>query len=120
MPREADPNAGQTTELVFTDQLEGTVFEVRRTPSIYEAEEVREETGNDTPEFGVWVPVYLPGPDEDGWMVAVSELEQWVAKTENVTAGVYEVTKCQKTGSAQTDPYEVQVEAISEGGQSSL
>jgi hypothetical protein len=120
MPREADPNAGQSVDLVFTDDLEGTVFEVRRDPPIYTAEEVREKTGNDVPEFGDWVAVYLPGPDAEGWMVAVSELEQWVARTENVTARTYEVTKCQKTGSSQTDPYEVQVETITDSGQASL
>lgn len=120
MPRDANPNAGQTTELVFTDGLEGTVFSIPRTPAIYTAEEVREATDNDVPEFGDWLKVRLPQLDEDGWLVAVSELEQWVAKTENVTAGTYEVTKCEKTGTAQTDPYEVQVETITNDGQVSL
>lgn len=117
MPREPNPNAGQSTELVFPDGLEGTVFRVEST-LMYPAEEVREETGNEVPEFGDWVKAQIhTGEDWNmGWIVGLSEVEQWLAN-EAETNKTYELTRAEKTGVSQTDPYEVNIETVSEEDQ---
>jgi hypothetical protein len=109
MPREANPNAGASATLIFSDELEGTVFEPQ-TAQMYEAEEVREIEGTDVPEFGSWVRATING-EGDGWIVGLAQLERWLATDYN-GAGVYEIVDSHKTGSSPEDPYELDIEAI--------
>lgn len=121
MPRKPNPNAGQSTELVFPDSLEGLEFQVREA-LLYSAEEVREETGSDVPEFGDWIPVRtkVNGTMQDGWMVGLSELDQWLANTENPESGIWVISRAEKSGTSQTDPYEINVEKLDQSDQGRL
>jgi hypothetical protein len=101
-------------ELFFADNLEGETFYLR-SASVYEAEEVREETGTETPEYGRWFPVH--GATEDGetdgvtgWAVALGELVQEMQNAPGNPVEIpWTVTRCEKSGPEQTDPYEVNV-----------
>jgi len=117
MPRKPDPEAGSNVELVFPDGLEGTVFELRD-GLVYSAEEVREEEGIDNPEFGDWTPATINGKGE-GWIAVPGALDVWMAEAYN-GSGVYEVTRCEKTGPKDTDPYEITVEAVTDERQTGL
>lgn len=95
-------------ELLFATDLEGETL-ILRESAVYEAKEVREETESDTPEFGRWLPVETDD-GTDGWAVAVGELiEELQDARPDPTAVPWEVTRCQKSGPAQTDPYEVNI-----------
>jgi len=99
-------------DLIFADDLEGTVFELRES-AVYEAEEVREEQGGDIPKFGSWLPVSTDESDE-AYAVAVSEIVQELQRFENAMALSFRVTRCEKSGTNDTDKYEVNVE-VEEG-----
>jgi len=94
-------------DLLFADDLSGTEFELREA-SVYDAEEVREEVSGDIPKFGKWMPVTTT--DGDGWIVALGELVEELQTYENPLTVTFEVTRCEKSGSEQTDPYEVNLE----------
>jgi len=104
-------------DLYFADSLEGTVFSLRES-AVYEAEEVREETQSDVPKFGDWLPVDTEAGD--AWAVAVGELVRELQQFEKPTTNTYEVTRCEKSGQEQTDPYEVNIEVVEDGNQAKL
>jgi len=94
-------------DLLFADDLQGTEFQLRE-EAVSTAEEVRDEIGNDIPEFGKWMPVSTE--DGDAWAVALGEFVEELQSYENPMGLTYEVTRCEKSGSRQTDPYEVNLE----------
>lgn len=107
MPTDLDDYETGGTELLFADDLEGSTFSLREL-AVYEAEEVRSEVGGDVPKFGNWLPITTA--DGDGWAVAIGELVEELQQFENPAALDLDVTRCEKSGSSQTDPYEVNVE----------
>lgn len=96
-------------DLLFADDLEGTVFQLREN-AVYKAEEVRNDVDGDVPKFGRWLPVETD--DGDGWAVAVGELVEELQQYENPASLWLEVTRCEKSGTDDTDPYEVNVEVV--------
>ena len=48
--------------------------------------------------------------DGDAWGVALGEFVEELQSYENPMGLTYEVTRCEKSGSRQTDPYEVNLE----------
>jgi len=96
-------------DLLFADDLSGTEFELREA-SVYQAEEVQEEVDGDIPKFGKWMPVVTN--DGDGWIVALGELVEELQTYENPMGVTFNVTRCEKSGTKQTDPYEVNIEAV--------
>lgn len=109
MPTNLDDYDTGGTELLFADDLQGTVFSLREV-AVYEAEEVRQEVGGDVPKFGDWLPIETP--NGDGWAVAVGELVDEIKAYENPVAVELEVTRCEKSGHEQTDPYEVNTKVV--------
>jgi len=112
MPTDLSEHETGGVDVLFADDLQGTTFSLRES-AVYEAEEVREEAGTDIPKFGNWMPVTLDD-GTDGWMVALGELVEELQLLENAQSVECTVTRCQKSGDQQTDPYEVNVE-IEEG-----
>jgi hypothetical protein len=104
-----DLNEAQTggIDLLFADDLEGAQFQLREA-AVYEAEEVRTEVDGDIPKFGKWMPVVTD--DGDAWIVALGELIEELQAYDNPMNLTFEVTRCEKSGSEQTDPYEVNLE----------
>jgi len=116
MPTELSDVDTSGTELWFSDDVEGKSF-VLREPSVYDASEVRQETGADVPEFGRWFPVTIldDGRDSDreGFLVAVGELIEELQQMQVDPCAVgWTVTRMEKSGPKQTDPYEVNVESL--------
>lgn len=109
MPTNLDEYETGGTELLFADDLEGTTLSLRETAA-YEAEEVRQEVGGDVPKFGDWLPVQTS--DGDGWAVALGELVDEITAYENPVGVEIEITRCEKSGGDQTDPYEVNTEIV--------
>jgi hypothetical protein len=56
----------------------------------------------------------------DVWLVAVGELIQELQRFENPESTIFRVTRCEKSGPAQTDPYEVNVEPVDDTNQTGL
>jgi hypothetical protein len=96
-------------DLLFADDLSGTEFELRE-PSVYQAEEVREQIDGDIPKFGKWMPVTTS--DGDAWAVAIGELVEELQTFDEPMGVSFQVTRCEKSGSKQTDPYEVNLEVV--------
>ena len=97
-------------DLLFADDLQnGVQFELREA-SVYNAEEVREDVDGDIPKFGKWIPASTE--NGDAWIVALGELVEELQTYENPMAVTFDVTRCEKSGSKQTDPYEVNLEAV--------
>lgn len=103
----AEAASSGATELIFPD--DATRYEYRlREGQVYDAEEVRGEIGNsDVPQWGNWLPVEIE--DGEAWLNAPSQLI-----TELVEIGIepghrWTVDRLEKTGSRQSDPYEVEL-----------
>lgn len=116
MPTDLSDVDTSGTELWFSDDVEGKTF-VLREPSVFDAAEVRDEMDTDVPEFGRWFPVTALGEyseaDRDGFLVAVGELIEELQQMQVDPCAVgWEVTRMEKSGPEQTDPYEVNVEPI--------
>lgn len=103
--------------LLFSDELSGTEFRLREA-SLYSAEEVRDDLGADTPEFGRWLPVETE--EGEGYAVAPGELVEELQRLEASAGDEFAVTRCEKSGRGETDPYEVNLEAITDPDQTGL
>jgi hypothetical protein len=109
MPTDLSEAQTGGVDLLFADDLTGTEFQLRES-AVYGAEEVREEVDTDIPKFGDWLPATVDG--NDAWLVALGELVEELQGYENPLSLTLEVTRCQKSGTDQTDPYEVNVEVV--------
>jgi hypothetical protein len=97
-------------ELIFAGEMEGVQF---RLLSL----ELHNDDDDDKPDVpegdvhGNWLHVET---DEAGeaYLSAPGELVEELQRLEAETGDVFEVTRCVKSGPAQTDPYEVNVEAL--------
>jgi hypothetical protein len=108
MPTDLDDYETGGTELLFADDLQQNPEFRLRELAVYEAEEVRAEVGGDVPKFGNWLPITTDAGD--AWVVALGELVEEVKIYENPLAVTLRVTRCVKSGTDQTAPYEVNVE----------
>jgi hypothetical protein len=117
MPTDLDDHDTGGPSLLFADDLRGTVLRLRES-SVYDAEEVRQRDGGEMPKFGSWLPVETDRGDQ--WAVAVGELVEELQRFEDPTAVWLEVTRIEKSGPEQTDPYEVNTETVENTGQSRL
>jgi hypothetical protein len=110
-------------DLYFADDLEGMSFYLRD-PSIYDAEEVRDEIDSDIPKFGRWIPVHTCDGNGKttgtGWIVAVGELIEELQRYDDPVEDPVSVTRCEKSGTEQTDPYEVNTEKLDTSSQAGL
>lgn len=104
-------------ELVFPSDATGTVFTLTEN-AVYGAEEVRDETGTDTPQYGKWLPVEIEG--REAYLNAPAELREELVDHEAQPGEVFEVTRMAQSGSDPSDPYEVNVERRSEQNQERL
>jgi len=116
MPTDLSDVETSGTELWFSGDVEAKTF-VLRQASVFDAAEVREEMGTDVPEFGRWFPVTVIAddgqPEREGFIVAVGELiEELQDMQPDPTAVGWTVTRMEKSGPKQTDPYEVNVEPV--------
>jgi len=111
MPTDLSEAQTGGVDLLFADDLQGTVFQMSEA-SVYEAKEVRESVdGNtDVPKFGKWIPVETD--DGEAFAVAVGELIEELQRFENPLAVTVEVTRCEKSGTDETAPYEVNLETV--------
>jgi hypothetical protein len=114
----SDADTGGET-LLFADQLEDHDFRLDEL-AVYDAEEVREELDQDIPKFGRWLPARIESQDERAWLVGLGELIEELQRFEDPTAGVYTVSRCEKSGSGEQDPYEVNVEPVADADQTGL
>jgi dTDP-4-dehydrorhamnose 3,5-epimerase-like enzyme len=104
--------------LLFSDELEGTEFRLRSL-SLYSADDVKERLETDSPEYGRWLKVETEA-DGEGFASAPGELIEELQRLEADDGEVFRVTRCQKSGSSESDPYEVNAEKVSEEDQSRL
>jgi len=103
--------------LIFPDDAEGVRFRLRRT-ELYSADEVRDEIGQDTPEYGRWLMAEIEG--ETGFFLCPGEMIEELQDLEVESGQVLEVTRMEKSGGDETDPYEVNVERHSTDTQTRL
>lgn len=95
-------------ELLFPDRLQGKRMDVLET-SLYDAEEVQVELGTDFPEHGRWLNVKVHGDDNVEWCICPGEMVDEL-QTLGINPGqTIKVTRCEKSGPRESDPYEVNV-----------
>lgn len=104
--------------LLFSDDLSGTEFRLREA-TLYDAEDVRESMDSDVPEYGRWLPVET-ADDGEGYAVAPGELIDELQRLEAEAGEAFVVTRCEKSGRRESDPYEVNVERLSDEDQQRL
>lgn len=117
MPTDLQEASTGGASLVFADDAAGCRFRLREA-SLYEPEEVQEELGHDgdgPPEYGRWLPVEIE--DEEAWMVAPGELIEELQRLEAGAGEIFEVARIEKSGSGETDPFEVNLERLSDDDQ---
>lgn len=104
--------------LLFSDELSGTEFRLTEL-NLYSAEDVQEELDSDTPEFGRWLRIETAA-DGEGFASAPGELIEELQDLEAEAGEEFLVTRCQKTGNRESDPYEVVLERLSDEDQNRL
>lgn len=117
MPTDLSDASTGGASLVFAGDASGARFRLREAV-LYDAEEVRDELGHDDddpPQYGRWLPVEIE--EEDAWMVAPGELIEELQRLEAEPGEVLEITRIEKSGSAETDPFEVNVERKADADQ---
>lgn len=105
------------TSLVFADDANGVRFRLREAV-LYDASEVRGNLGAEadgTPQYGRWLPVEIEG--DDAWLLAPGELIEELQAVEAEDGELFEVTRCEKAGNGETDPWEVNLDRISDDAQ---
>lgn len=101
-------------DLVFASDLGEETRELKlQAGTLYEAGEVRDEIENpETPSYGNWIPIQEPG-DTDGdqsFCQAPAELVEAIQDLAIEPGDTFRVTRCEKSGSEDYAPYEVNVE----------
>lgn len=117
MPVDIQDASTGGASLVFADDAAGCRFRLREA-SLYEANEVRDELDHDDdqpPMFGRWLPVDIQ--DEDAWLIAPGEMVEELQRLEASNGELFEVTRIQKSGNSETDPFEVNLERKSDDTQ---
>lgn len=100
-------------DLVFPGDLDGTEFRLRTT-TLHDAEEGISLPGVDgSPEYGRWLYVDTHEAEQQ-LMSAPGELIQELQRLEASEGDPFVVTRCEKSGPDQSDPYEVNLEALEE------
>jgi hypothetical protein len=115
MPTNLEDASTGSDDLYFADDLSGIEFKLREA-AVYDADEVSDD--GEVPEFGRWLPATVD--DRDCWLVAVGELVSELQRYEDTVGVTFAITRCEKSGTRQTDPYEVNVEQAGDTGQSRL
>lgn len=117
----ADASTG-ADGFIFPSDLEGTRFRLVE-DALYDAAEVREqlydgeaieddheaEEAGQVPAYGRWYPVHAIGYDEEQWLAAPGELIDELKTWDDPADASYRVGRCRKSGSGESDPYEVNV-----------
>lgn len=117
MPTDIDDASTGGASLIFAGDAAGCRFWLREA-SLYDAAEVREELGQDgegPPEYGRWLPVEIE--EEDCWLVAPGEMVEELQRLEAQAGELFEVTRIEKSGNGETDPFEVNLERKSDDAQ---
>lgn len=98
-------------DYLFAKNLSGIEFRLLET-TLYDDDD---DDCDDLPEemdvHGKWLRVETEHFD-DGYLSAVGELIEELKRHEAEAGDLFEVTRCEKSGRDQTDPYEVNVEAL--------
>jgi len=98
----------KSVQLRFAKELNGTIFRLEAL-ALYSAEEVQEELETEIPEFGRWLKA---NDGEECFVAAPGELIQELQRIEVDVGDTVKVTRCEKSGRSDTDPYEVNVEPV--------
>lgn len=120
MPIDLDDATTGGAQLIFPDDAEGVRFRLREA-SVYDADEVREELGqedNGTPAYGRWLPVEIE--EKDCWLNAPGEMIEELQQIEAEPGEVLEVTRLEKSGPGETDPFEANVSRKADANQTRL
>lgn len=91
-------------DYLFASNLSGIEFRLLST-TLYEGEDLEFDV------HGKWLEVETDDFKE-GYISAVGELIEELQRLDAEDGDLFEVTRCEKTGPKQTDPYEVNLEAL--------
>lgn len=104
-------------DLIFPGELEGTVFRLREV-TLYNPDDDEKPDPPDTvdgsPKFGNWLEVDAEGKENKQLMAAPGELIGELQRLQADEGDVFEVTRAEKSGPKQSDPYEVNLEELEE------
>lgn len=117
MPEELAEAKTGGSALVFADELHGIVFRLREA-ALYSAEEVQEQTGEDYPQYGRWLPIDVE--DEDRYAIAPGEFIAELQRLEADAGDLVKVGRAKKTGNQETDRWEVNCELAGDEAQTRL
>lgn len=117
MPEELSEAKTGGSILIFADELHGIVFRLREA-ALYSAEEIQEQTGEDYPEFGRWLPIEVEG--EDRFAIAPGELISELQRLDVDKGDPVKVGRAQKMGDQETDPWEVNCELAGDEAQTRI
>lgn len=120
MPTDLDEATTGGASLIFPDDAEGVRFRLNEA-AVYDADEVRDELGagdDGTPAFGRWLSVEIE--DEDCWLNAPGEVIEELQRIEAEPGEVLEVSRLEKSGNGETDPFEANISRKADADQTRL
>jgi len=114
MPTDIDEVETGSQDLYFAAELDEQAPELSLVEyAVYTADEVRDEIENDdTPSYGNWIPVQdgNTGTTERAFCQAPAELIEELQTRDLAPGDVFQITRCERSGPEDHDPYEVNVE----------
>lgn len=114
MPIDPSDALGSDVELTFPESLPGTEFRLQKY-QYYESAEVREETGTDYPEFGLWLRVKTE--DGEGFLAAPLQLREELDRLGAAPGDPFAVDHAEKNGNGN---WKVTLEEAGESAQERL
>lgn len=106
MTEDLTESVTQSTELVFPDDSSGKTYSLQER-TVYDAGDVRDEMESEIPRYGSWLPVEYNG--EDAWLSAPSQLRSVLVQEDIKPGETFTIDQMQKTGTQESDPYQVAV-----------
>lgn len=131
MPTDLDDVSTGGPGLVFAGEAQGVRFRLAER-GVYDAAEVRVEIHGDDaieddeeaaqagqpPAWGRWL--RAEADQDDIWMLAPGELIDELQRLDPEAGELFEVTRIEKTGPQEADPFEVNLERLSDDTQTRL
>lgn len=120
MPTDLNQASTGSQNLVFASDMNGVVFRITET-AVYDAEEVREaldQPEDGTPEYGRWFPAEIEG--QESFLNAPGEFIEELQRIDPETGEIVAVTRAEKAGRGETDPWEINLETRSDDAQTRL
>lgn len=99
-------------DLIFASDATGTEFRLQSLKLFNNDDDEKRDLDSDV--YGNWIKIYDLDREIDRYMTAPGEMIEELQRLDAREGDGFRVTRCEKSGPEQTDPYEVNLEELSD------